>query len=161
MVRVGAPVGLFVVATFLLFGQPVLDIFSLDHANFTQVSVGHHLTGLTHHGIAGVVVGQAEDHTGTLGNAGQFQGIIQVTFDGGIYLGWFQSFNVAEAAEKPYQFDLTAEFTVAHEVLRLRTSFAPQGALGNFSPPALSVGQIGTALDGFNLLAESETGGNQ
>ena len=90
-----------------------------------------------------------------------FQGIIQVTFDGGIYLGWFQSFNVAEAAEKPYQFDLTAEFTVAHEVLCLRTSFAPQGALGNFSPPALSVGQIGTALDGFNLLAESETGGNQ
>jgi hypothetical protein len=53
-----------------------------------------------------------------------FQGILKVTFDGGIYLGWFASFNVQEDAEKPYQFDLTAEFTVAHEVLRLRTTLS-------------------------------------
>lgn len=50
-----------------------------------------------------------------------FQGILKVTFDGGIYFGWFQSFNVTEAAEKPYQFSLTADFTVSHEVLRLRS----------------------------------------
>jgi len=100
--------------------------------------------------------GSIYDSTGQIA----FQGIIQVTFDGGIYLGWFTTFGITEAAEKPYQFDLNAEFTIAHEVLRLRTSFAPQGSLGNFSPPSLTVGQIGSALDGFNLLAESETGGN-
>lgn len=50
-----------------------------------------------------------------------FQGIIRVTFDGGIYLGWFSSFQVTEDASKPYQFGLTANFTVDHEVLRFRS----------------------------------------
>jgi hypothetical protein len=55
-----------------------------------------------------------------------FQGIIKVTFDGGIYFGWFTSFNVNEAAEKPFQFDLSASFTVSHEVLRLRSYITPE-----------------------------------
>jgi hypothetical protein len=50
-----------------------------------------------------------------------FQGIIKVLFDGGVYLGWFNSFGVTEAADKPFQFALTADFTVAHEVLRMRS----------------------------------------
>lgn len=54
-----------------------------------------------------------------------FQGIIKVTFDGGIYNGWFQSFNVTEDAGKPYQFDLSADFTISHEVLRLRSVMHP------------------------------------
>ena len=53
-----------------------------------------------------------------------FQGIIKVTFDGGIYLGWFSDFNVSENAEQPYQFSLTANFTVEREVLRFR-SYVP------------------------------------
>ncbi len=64
-----------------------------------------------------------------------FQGIIKISFDGGIYLGWFASFNVAESADKPYQFDLTAEFTVAHEVMRVRTNLAPASAFGILSTP--------------------------
>jgi hypothetical protein len=64
-----------------------------------------------------------------------FQGIIKITFDGGTFLGWFSSFSVTEAAEKPYQFDLSAEFTVAHEVMRVRTNMNPTGALGSFSSP--------------------------
>lgn len=48
------------------------------------------------------------------------QGCIKITYDGGIYLGRFDSFNVTESAEKPYMFDLTADFTVAQEILRLR-----------------------------------------
>lgn len=79
--------------------------------------------------------GSIYDSTGQIA----FQGIIKVTFDGGVYLGWFSSFNVTESADKPYQFDLTAEFTVAHEVMRLRTNLSPQGTLGNFDNPAANV----------------------
>ena len=79
-----------------------------------------------------------------------FQGIIKITFDGGIYLGWFSSFNVTEAAEKPYQFDLTAEFTVAHEVMRVRTNLTP-ATTANYAPPVSNVAsgwaQIGQAWD--------------
>lgn len=65
--------------------------------------------------------GSIYDDTGQIA----FQGILKVSFDGGVYLGWFSSFNVTESADKPYQFDLTADFTVAHEVLRLRTVSSP------------------------------------
>ena len=50
-----------------------------------------------------------------------FQGILKVTFDGGVYLGWFATFQVTEDAEKPFMFDLTANFTVNHEIHRFRT----------------------------------------
>lgn len=62
------------------------------------------------------------------------QGIIKILFDGGIYLGWFSEFGVVEAADKPYQFALTAGFTVAHEVMRMRSPMmarsSPQGMGG-------------------------------
>lgn len=51
-----------------------------------------------------------------------FQGIIKITYDGGIYLGWFSTFSVDEAAEKPYQFTLSAEFVVQREILRVRSA---------------------------------------
>lgn len=51
-----------------------------------------------------------------------FQGIIKCTFDGGVFLGWFNSFSVTEAAEKPYQFDLSAAFTVHEEVMVFKTT---------------------------------------
>ena len=64
------------------------------------------------------------------GNVG-LQGIIKVTFDGGVYLGWFTSFTVAESAEKPFQFDLTADFDIDTEVQVWRTEAggrpSPQG----------------------------------
>jgi len=93
-----------------------------------------------------------------------FQGIIKVTFDGGVYLGWFQTFTVGEAAEKPYQFDLTAEFTVAHEVLRIRTNSAPSGSIGNFTQPSANVadgiGQIGQAWSDLGKVkAKNDVGG--
>lgn len=84
-----------------------------------------------------------------------FQGIIKVTFDGGVYLGWFQSFNVTEAAEKPYQFDLTAEFTVAHELLRLRSAMFPPNALGQFQQPSYNV------ADGIGQLINDPFGKGQ
>jgi len=51
-----------------------------------------------------------------------FQGVIKVTYDGGIYLGWFDSFGVSETAEKPYMFELTAKYTVHEEVQRFRSA---------------------------------------
>ena len=58
--------------------------------------------------------------------AGQavINGQIQITFDGAVYTGWFASFNVTDAVEKPYQLALTAEFTVAKELQTWRTSNA-------------------------------------
>lgn len=44
------------------------------------------------------------------------QGIIKMTFDGGVYLGWFNSFTVQESAEKPYQFTLSAALEIKEEV---------------------------------------------
>ena len=76
------------------------------------------------------------------------QGILKVMFDGGVYLGWFASFSVTEAADKPFQFQLSAEFTVAHEVMRLRTNMAPEGTLGNFEPAS------GNVAEGIQQLRE-------
>lgn len=78
-----------------------------------------------------------------------FQGIIKVSFDGGIYLGWFATFNVTEAAEKPYQFELTAEFTVAHEIMRVRTNLTPASALGSYTPPQANL------IEGFNKIGQA------
>jgi hypothetical protein len=56
------------------------------------------------------------------------QGVIKVTFDGGVYTGWFSSFNVTESQDKPFMFTLTAEFTVQREIQSWRTVFDPGGA---------------------------------
>jgi hypothetical protein len=49
------------------------------------------------------------------------QGIIKVTFDGGVWLGWFTSFTVTESTEKPFQFQMTATFEVHKEVVTWRS----------------------------------------
>lgn len=74
-----------------------------------------------------------------------FQGVIKMTFDGGVYLGWFSAFNVTESVEKPYQFDFTSEFTVAKEIVRLRSM---PGAEPRFAPtpPASAVPQAASGL---------------
>lgn len=49
-----------------------------------------------------------------------FQGMIKITFDGGIYFGWFSNFNVTEDSSKPFMFSMTASFTVDHEIQLFR-----------------------------------------
>jgi hypothetical protein len=44
------------------------------------------------------------------------QGIIKVTFDGGVYRGWFSSFSVTESAENPYRFTMSASMDLQDEV---------------------------------------------
>jgi hypothetical protein len=62
-----------------------------------------------------------------------FQGIIKISFDGGIYFGWFDNFSVNEDASTPYMFNLSAQFTVSHEILRLRSR--------PYSEPTTTLGQ--------------------
>jgi hypothetical protein len=50
-----------------------------------------------------------------------FQGMIKVTFDGGIYLGLFSNFNVTEDATKPFMFSMTANFIIMEEIQRFRS----------------------------------------
>jgi hypothetical protein len=50
-----------------------------------------------------------------------FQGIIKISFDGDYWLGWFNTFSVSETAEQPYQFTMSADFTIAQEFMGLRT----------------------------------------
>jgi hypothetical protein len=56
--------------------------------------------------------------------AGQvaLQGKIKITFDGGIFFGWFTTFSVTESTDKPYQFSLSAGFEVEREIQSWRTA---------------------------------------
>ncbi len=50
------------------------------------------------------------------------QGKIQITFDGGVFLGWFNDFTVNESASSPYQFTLSTTFEVAQEIQTWRSA---------------------------------------
>lgn len=72
------------------------------------------------------------------------QGILKLTFDGGIYRGWFSSFSVSEAADKPYQFAISATFAVQKEVVAWRSTLSSSDSsstssmssgLGDFASP--------------------------
>jgi len=52
------------------------------------------------------------------------QGKIKISFDGESHIGWFNSFSVSESAGKPYQFGLSAGFTVEQSNYHLRTTSA-------------------------------------
>lgn len=54
-----------------------------------------------------------------------FQGQILITYDAGSWWGWFTTFTVEETAEKPYQFSLTANFTVDRELHRTKSVYLP------------------------------------
>lgn len=63
------------------------------------------------------------------------QGILKVTFEEGIYLGWFTNMSVSQTAEQPYQFSFTASFTVEREETRWRSVLAPSGQTVGLSSP--------------------------
>lgn len=49
------------------------------------------------------------------------QGKVKITFDGGVYTGWFSSFSVSEEPTKPYMFTMSAAFTCENEVQNWRS----------------------------------------
>lgn len=62
-----------------------------------------------------------------------FDGLIKIQFDGHIWFGWFSSFSVTEAAESPYQFQLSASFVIDHEKVTLRTTLLPENKIASSS----------------------------
>ena len=62
------------------------------------------------------------------------QGAIKITFDGGVYLGWFNSFSVQESAQKPYQFTMSASFEVEKEIQVWKSVFVEQALATTPSP---------------------------
>jgi len=69
------------------------------------------------------------------------QGIIKITFDGGVYLGWFSTFTVTESTEKPYQFTMSSSFEVEREVMVWRTILANSGAASDAAPRTVETAQ--------------------
>lgn len=55
-----------------------------------------------------------------------FQGIVKITFDGGVFYGWFNTFSVTESADKPYSFEMTASFEVHKEIHVWRTTISTE-----------------------------------
>lgn len=53
------------------------------------------------------------------------QNYIKVSFDGGVYIGWFDGgLTVTETVEKPYQFAISSKFIIDREIMTFR-SFLP------------------------------------
>jgi len=51
------------------------------------------------------------------------QGYLQVSFDGGVHIGWFDTdFTITDSADVPYQFTLTSRFIIDKEELQLRST---------------------------------------
>jgi hypothetical protein len=59
-----------------------------------------------------------------------FQGQIMMAFDSSVWYGWFTTFSVEESAEKPYQFDLSANFIIDRERHSLRSMVIPPSDRG-------------------------------
>jgi len=59
-----------------------------------------------------------------------FQGQIVMAFDGSVWYGWFTNFSVEETAEKPYQFDLSANFIIDRERHTLKSMAIPPSESG-------------------------------
>ncbi len=58
--------------------------------------------------------GSVTDSTGQI----IFQGAVQMTYDGDIYQGVFNSFTRQEDSSRPFMFNLSAEFTIQREILQ-------------------------------------------
>jgi hypothetical protein len=69
------------------------------------------------------------------------QGIVKITFDEGVWLGWFTSFSVTESSEKPYMFDMSATFEVHHEVMTWRSTLSSDVSATDDAPTPRPTGQ--------------------
>lgn len=97
------------------------------------------------------------------------QGYMKITFDGGVYIGWFDGdFTVTESALKPYQFELSTNFNIDREEMVMRTTlvntdtelFQPGVSNPQFEPGQASIPGSNTPLDAFLNRFEEERQGN-
>ena len=96
------------------------------------------------------------------------QGYMKITFDGGVYIGWFDGdFTVTESAQKPYQFELSTNFNIDREEMVMRTTvlntdtelFQPGTTAPQFEPGQTPIPGAQTPLDGFLNRFEDERPG--
>lgn len=75
------------------------------------------------------------------GSDGQiaFHGAIQVTYDGGVYIGWWTSLSINEVSNQPYMFTLSGEFTTKSERRTLRVPLTGNNAAPVQSRPRAQV----------------------
>jgi len=65
------------------------------------------------------------------------QGYLQVTFDEGVYLGWFDTdFTLTEDASQPYQFRMNSRFIIAEERLNFRSTVLNAQSNSSYGPGA-------------------------
>jgi hypothetical protein len=69
------------------------------------------------------------------------QGIIKVTFDEGVWLGWFSTFSVTESSEKPFQFSMSAAFEVHKEIVTWRSTLTTASTTSDSAPETPPTGQ--------------------
>jgi hypothetical protein len=55
------------------------------------------------------------------------QGKIKMIFDGGVWFGWFQSFNVTDDANSPYSFNVSLSLQIEREYHGVRTQMPRKG----------------------------------
>jgi hypothetical protein len=79
------------------------------------------------------------------------QGIIKLTFDGGVYLGWFNSFTVQESADKPYQFTMSASMDIKEEVQVWKSVVTYSTTVTTENVPSPAVGDFPLPTEGTNL----------
>lgn len=96
------------------------------------------------------------------------QGYIKLSFDGGVYIGWFDGdFTVTESAEKPFQFELSTNFNIDREELVLRSElvntdtglYVPGSTTPQFDPAQANTPND-TVFDNFLSLFEDEQTGS-
>lgn len=87
-------------------------------------------------------------------------GIIKIYFDGFYYLGNFDSFSVTDSAEKAFQLQLNAEFTVRSEIMGLRSMSYANRATTEFLPPLTQSKSQFPTDSGFSQRPQSPTSSN-
>jgi hypothetical protein len=87
-------------------------------------------------------------------------GIIKIYFDGFYYLGNFDSFSVTDSADKAFQLQLTAEFTVRSEIMGLRSMSYANRASSEFLPPLTQAKSQFPTDAGFSQRPQAPTSSN-
>ena len=75
--RIGSPGRLFLTLALEPRPQPALDVFGADRLDLAQFTGEHHLAGLSHERVAGVVVGDGEDDIRLLDDGRQILRFLQ------------------------------------------------------------------------------------
>jgi hypothetical protein len=84
------------------------------------------------------------------------QGQVKITFDGGVFTGWFDTFSVQETADGPFQFKLSAGFTVHHEVMVFRSTLSAATYSDYNSEAEVREGAIDQAEQSFDIITAAQ-----